>query len=108
LPPSLETRSLCVSEGNPSTGEGEADIRFDGSLHRQDHALVANTVAWRQHRLIFNDATITDMAAEFNRYNPSVLLRPQGLESDVHRFNGSFEATDPKALQRCHRKNLTW
>jgi len=85
------------SEGLLSAGE-VADIHLDGSIQREDHAIVANTVAWRQHRLMFNDATINDMAAEFNRYNPSVQLRPQGLEGDAHRFDGSFDATDPKAL----------
>lgn len=85
------------SQGLLSAGE-EADIRLDGSIRRQDHAIVANTVAWRQHRLMFKDAAISDMAAEFNRYNPSVRLRAQGLDGDTHRFDGSFDATDPKAL----------
>lgn len=76
----------------------EADIRLDGSIWRREDAIVANTVAWRQHRLIFEDATIEEMATEFNRYNQSVQLRPKDLAGDVHRFDGVFEANDPRSL----------
>ena len=76
----------------------EADIRLDGSISHREDAIVANTVAWRQHRLIFEGATIEEMATEFNRYNRSVRLRPEGLAGDVHRFDGAFEANDPRSL----------
>jgi transmembrane sensor len=60
--------------------------------------MVANTVAWRQHRLIFDNAPLDEIAAEFNRYNQSMHLRLVGLENDKHRFDGSFDASDPQSL----------
>jgi transmembrane sensor len=76
----------------------EADLRLDGSIAPREHPIVSNTVAWRQHRLVFDSASIQEMTAEFNRYNQSVHLRVEGLEGDRHRFDGSFDATDPQAF----------
>jgi transmembrane sensor len=97
----LEGKVRAVSSSGTqlllSAGE-EADIRLDGSIARREHQLVSNTVAWRQHRLVFDGATLEEMAAEFNRYNQSMHLRVEGLDGDRHRFDGSFEATDPQSL----------
>lgn len=76
----------------------EADIPLDGTISRREHAIVSNIVAWRQRRLIFDNASIEEMAAEFNRYNQSLRVRLEDLDDDEHRFDGTFEATDPQAL----------
>jgi len=89
---STSGQELLLSAGQ------EADVRLDGSIARREHAMVANTVAWRQHRLIFDSAPLDEIAAEFNRYSQSVHLRLKGLERDKHRFDGSFDATDPQSL----------
>lgn len=97
----LEGKVRAVSSSGKelvlSAGE-EADIRRDGSISPREHPIVSNTVAWRQHRLVFDNATLEEMATEFNRYNQSVRLRVEGLEGARHRFDGSFEATDPQSF----------
>lgn len=97
----LEGKVRAVSSAGAELmlGAGEeADIRLDGTIAKREHAVVANTVAWRQHRLIFDNASIEEMAAEFNRYSQSVRVRPEGLEGDEHRFDAAFDATDPQSL----------
>jgi transmembrane sensor len=94
-----KVRAISSSGAEIVLGAGqEADMRLDGSIWRREDAIVANTVAWRQHRLIFEGATIEEMATEFNRYNRSIQLRPEGLADSVHRFDGAFEANDPRSL----------
>jgi transmembrane sensor len=94
-----KVRVVSTSGSELVLGVGEeADIRGDGTIARRTDAIVANTVAWRQHRLVFDNATIEEMAAEFNRYNQAVRLRLIGLEGDEHRFDGTFDATDPQSL----------
>ena len=89
---STSGQTLLLSAGQ------EADVRLDGSIEPRQHAMVANTVAWRQHRLVFDSAPLDEIAAEFNRYNQTVHLRLEGLEGDKHRFDGSFDSTDPQSL----------
>lgn len=68
--------------------------KVDGSISRREHAIVSNTVAWRQHRLIFDDASIDEMAEEFNRYNHSVRLRLEGLAGDKRRSQRAGQMID--------------
>jgi transmembrane sensor len=94
-----KVRAISTSGSELMLGVGEeADIRADGTIAKRERAIVSNTVAWRQHRLIFDNATVEEMAAEFNRYNQSVRFRLEGLTGDKHRFDGTFEATDPQSL----------
>jgi transmembrane sensor len=93
----VRAMSRSGSELLLSAGQ-EADIRLDGSIARPAHPNVSNSIAWRQHRLIFDNATLEEIAVEFNRHNPSVQLRLEGLQGDGHRFDGSFEATDPQSF----------
>jgi transmembrane sensor len=76
----------------------EADIRLDGTIHRNEKAVVANTVAWRQRRLVFDNTGLADMVAEFNRYNRVPRLRLEDVSSDVYRFSGIFDAADPESF----------
>jgi transmembrane sensor len=77
---------------------GQADIELDGTIRRHENAVVENSVAWRQRRLVFEDASMEEMVAEFNRYNPTVRLRLEGIEGDVRRYDGVFDSTSPEAL----------
>jgi transmembrane sensor len=76
----------------------EADIRLDGKIQRNDGAVVANTVAWRQRRLVFDNATLEDMVVEFNRYNPALRLELDGVPADTYKYNGVFDAADPQSF----------
>jgi transmembrane sensor len=54
--------------------------------------------AWRERRLVFDDAPLEDMIYEFNRYNQSPRLRLEGVAPGNHHYNGIFDAADPDSL----------
>jgi transmembrane sensor len=63
------------------------------------HTNVSTATAWTQHRLIFDATPLTEVAAEFNRYNTRhLIVEDKGL-SDFH-VSGSFASTDPSSLLR--------
>lgn len=76
----------------------EADIRLDGTIHKNSKAVVANTVAWRARRLVFENTPLEEMVVEFNRYNPSLQLRLEGVPRQGLHYNGIFDAADPESF----------
>ena len=56
----------------------------------------ANVLAWRQRRLIFYDATLSEVAGEFNRYNHAQ-IRVEGTAA-AQRLTGIFDADRPQSL----------
>jgi transmembrane sensor len=76
----------------------EADIHLDGTIQKNEKAVVADTIAWRARRLIFENATLEEMVAEFNRYNPSPQIRLEGIEPGEFRYGGTFDAVDPQSF----------
>jgi transmembrane sensor len=98
----LEGRVLLTASGKAAElilGAGEeADIHLDGALARHENAVVSNTVAWRQRRLVFDDAPLAEMITEFNRQNRVVHMRLEGVQGDVHRYDGAFDAADPESF----------
>jgi len=82
-----------------SLGAGEeAQVTLDGSIQRNAQADVMRTVAWRERRLIFEDASIEEMIYEFNRYNRVPRLRLEGVPRGSHHYSGIFDAADPDSL----------
>jgi transmembrane sensor len=102
----LEGRVLITPLGNggattvaQSLGAGqEAQVAPDGTIQRNAKADVTKTVAWRERRLIFDDAPIEDMIYEFNRYNQSQHLTLEGIPPGSRHYNGIFDAADPDSL----------
>jgi transmembrane sensor len=103
----LEGRVKLTPRANAGTSEGgsqlleageEADIRLDGTIRRKADAVVANTVAWRQRRLVFDNAALQEMVVEFNRYNSSLRLRLEGMPAEGYRYTGIFDAADPDSF----------
>jgi transmembrane sensor len=84
-------------KGRLGAGE-EADIRLDGTIQRKADAVVANTVAWRQRRLVFENATLDEMVAEFNRYNRALRLRLEDIPASTYHYSGVFDAADPESF----------
>lgn len=78
-------------------------------LSNADNTLVAlrspqeirNALGWRQGLLIFNQETLADAAAEFNRYNRKKLV-VQGAVAGT-RLGGSFDASNVDAFARLMR-----
>lgn len=103
----LEGRVQLTARNNAGTATAqtrvlkageEANIRLDGTIHRNANAAVDKTVAWRERRLAFSDTLLEDMVVEFNRYNRSPQLRLQGVPTGTYRFAGIFDAADPQSL----------
>jgi transmembrane sensor len=76
----------------------EALLRRDGSIERAQKPNIASSVAWRQRRLIFDQAPLEEMAREFNRYSTSKIIRLEGIELRAHHYDGIFDADDPESL----------
>ncbi|HKU14905.1 MAG TPA: FecR domain-containing protein [Steroidobacteraceae bacterium] len=76
----------------------EAQVLPDGRIQREEHASVAEAVAWQQRKLIFKRTALEDMTAEFNRYNKLTQIRLENIEPGRFRFSGAFDADDPQSL----------
>jgi transmembrane sensor len=88
-----------VAQAAQSLGAGqEAQVAPDGTIQRNANVDVTKTVAWRERRLIFDDAPIEDMIYEFNRYNQSPHLTLEGIQPGSRHYNGIFDAADPDSL----------
>jgi transmembrane sensor len=61
------------------------------------HPDVARAIAWTQRQLVFEAATLTEVAEEFNRYNQRQLIVQDPELYDFH-ISGVFASTDPGAL----------
>lgn len=58
---------------------------------------VARAIAWTQRQLVFEGATLTEVAEEFNRYNQRQLIVQDPELYEFH-ISGVFSSTDPDAL----------
>jgi len=80
------------------TANQEALIKPNGMILLMSKADVTKTIAWRERRLIFEDALLEDMVYEFNRYNRTTHVRIDGVPPGSHHFNGIFDAGDLESL----------
>ena len=63
------------------------------------HPDLAGATSWTQRQLVFDSASLADVAEEFNRYNErKLVIDPSALES-LH-VSGVFSSTDPASLIR--------
>lgn len=82
-----------------ATGES-VDIDKDGAIVARSHIDAARITAWRQRRLVFEEDSLTDIAAEFNRYNRALTIRIEGDGIGDRRFTGTLDADHPQSLLR--------
>lgn len=68
-----------------------------GRIDKRNVSSVADAVAWRQRRLVFHNASLAEVAAEFNRYN-SLQLRVADDIGRSRRLTGIFSADHPQSL----------
>jgi len=59
---------------------------------------VVETLSWRERRLVFHEATLEDMAREFNRYNNSQIKVIGSVASRVLFKTATFSADRPQSL----------
>ena len=69
------------------------------SVQREAHPNVANATAWRQRQLVFESASLVEVAEEFNRYNERQFIIDDAQLDDFH-ISGVFSSTDPSSLIR--------
>ncbi|MDB6092417.1 MAG: hypothetical protein JWN85_5201 [Gammaproteobacteria bacterium] len=68
-----------------------------------EHPNIAGATAWRQRQIVFESASLTDVAEEFNRYNERQLIIEDTGLYDFH-ISGVFSSTDPDSLIRFLRE----
>ena len=64
---------------------------------------IASVIAWRQRQLVFESASLAEVAEEFNRYNERQLVVQDADLYDFH-ISGVFSSTDPASLIRFLRE----
>jgi transmembrane sensor len=84
-------------------GAGEQLIVTPMSEQKTAHPNVASATAWTQRQLIFESASLSDVAQEFNRYNERQLVIEDSNIHDFH-ISGVFSSTDPASLIRFLRQ----
>lgn len=90
-------RSAVIVGGDIALAEHAAMLVTTGSAQS-----VENALAWRQGMLEFDQTPLSDVAAEFNRYNVTQMIV---TDPDARRFRigGMFPASDPEAFVRLLR-----
>ena len=78
-------------------GAGQAIDVAAGRITQKKIHNVAEAVAWQQRRLIFRDASLADVAAEFNRYNEQQIRVAEDIGHSM-RLTGIFSADHPQSL----------
>ena len=89
--------STTISVGDTAVAEGASTIVASRSLEQ-----VERSMSWRNGMLTFDNATLADAAAEFNRYNARKIeiLDPQTARM---RIGGTFQANNVDAFARLLR-----
>jgi transmembrane sensor len=69
------------------------------TVRRTLHPNLAGATSWTQRQLVFDSASLADVAEELNRYNErKLVIDPSALET-LH-VSGVFSSTDPASLIR--------
>lgn len=94
-----EGEQLVTSKTPTSLHAGEeAQIESNGQVHAERVPDIVNAAAWRERRLVFRADSLSDVVAEFNRYNNAPKIRIEGLDGAARHYTGSFDAHDPDAF----------
>jgi len=64
---------------------------------KADHPNIAAATAWTQRRIVFDSASLAEVAEEFNRYNDRQIVIDAPKPADFH-ISGVFSSTDPNSL----------
>jgi len=66
---------------------------------------VSNATSWTRDEIVFEGATLSDVAAEFNRYNKRQLVIDDPDRLNFH-ISGTFSSADPESLIRFLRQRI--
>jgi transmembrane sensor len=90
-------RSTIIAGGDIALTSEQATLVTARSEQR-----VENSLAWREGMLNFDQMRLSDVAAEFNRYNRRPIIVTDARAGEM-RIGGMFPATDPEAFVRLLR-----
>ncbi|WP_129774478.1 FecR family protein [Peristeroidobacter soli] len=80
-----------------SLGAGEQVIVVADRINHPEGTNVAAATAWTQRQLVFDAATLAEVADEFNRYNlRQLVIRDAALKGFL--ISGVFSSTEPASL----------
>jgi transmembrane sensor len=96
LPNDIRVATISVAAGEQLTVTPKI-------LHKAEHANIAAATAWTERRIVFESATLSEVAEEFNRYNERQLVIDDPRLYDFH-ISGVFSSTDPESLIRFLRE----
>jgi transmembrane sensor len=97
------TQSALSIPGSVLLAAGEQLTVAQQVVPRIEHPSLAGATAWTQRQLVFDSTQLTDVAAEFNRYNSRRLTIDAARLGDF-RVSGIFSSTDPSSLIRFLRE----
>src|ERR1700722_5977534 len=89
--------------GNILVASGEQLTVSPQEIQKDEHPNIANATAWTQRQLVFESASLSDVADEFNRYNDRQLI-VEDPRLDTFHVSGVFSSTDPASLIRFLRE----
>jgi transmembrane sensor len=97
-PPSHSGRSSARMTGPVALTAGYRVAVTPAGIRGSEQVDAAATIAWTQRQLIFDSASVADVADEFNRYNSRHMV----IDGDLAglRLSGVFSSTDPMAFVR--------
>ena len=112
-----EAAAASAPSPQPSSDAAEAKQRASVELTEGQQALIdlvestieqtsanpRNAVAWKHRRMIFEDASLAEVVAEFNRYNTRRLRVDDPTLAQL-RLNGVFQPHDPESLLQYLRR----
>jgi transmembrane sensor len=97
-------RSITPAAVRLAAGE-KAQVSTGGMKISASHD-IEDVLSWRQRRLTFRDTRLSDVVAEFNRYNRSQ-IRIEGSAARDMQMTGIFDADHPQAIILFAQKNDT-
>ena len=99
-PSNLEFPAIAPGQiGNILVAAGEQLTVTPKRIQIAEHPNIASATAWTQRQLVFESASLADVADEFNRYNEKQLIVGDPRLETFH-VSGVFSSTDPASLIR--------
>ena len=78
---------------------GDVAHLANGKMEEYHSNDIDGAIAWRQRRLVVRDQPLSDIVAEFNRYNREPQFRIEGDALKEKRYTGTLNVDDPGSLQ---------
>jgi transmembrane sensor len=96
--PQPDSLTLGLTSGSSVLmAAGEQVTVTADSTQRTANPNIAGATAWREREIVFESATLSDVAEEFNRYNQRQLVIVDPQLYGFH-ISGVFSSTDPDSL----------